>query len=45
MVSNTITVETITGIEPDYQSDRFSIYELMSKVRSLLETHNEKTYI
>jgi len=45
LVSNTITVETITGIEPDYQSDRFSISELMSQVRSLLETHNEKTYI
>ncbi len=43
LVSNTITVEPITGIEPDYQSDKFSISELMSQVRSLLETKKEKT--
>ena len=43
MVSNTITVEPITGIEPDYQSDKFSISELMSQVRSLLENQKEKT--
>ena len=43
LVSNTITVEPIAGIEPDYQSDKFSISELMSQVRSLLETQKEKT--
>jgi 1-acyl-sn-glycerol-3-phosphate acyltransferase len=43
LVSNTITVEPITGIEPDYQSDKFSISELMSQVRSLLENQKEKT--
>jgi 1-acyl-sn-glycerol-3-phosphate acyltransferase len=42
LVSNTITVEPITGIEPDYQSDKFSIPELMSQVRSLLENQKEK---
>ena len=36
-VSNTITVELLASIEPDYQSDAFSISELMSDVRSLLE--------
>ena len=43
LVSNTITVEPITGIEPDYQSDKFSISELMSQVGSLLENQKEKT--
>jgi len=43
LVSNTITVEPITGIEPDYQSDKFSISELMSQVGSLLENKKEKT--
>jgi 1-acyl-sn-glycerol-3-phosphate acyltransferase len=43
LVSNTITVEPITGIEPDYQSDKFSISELMSQVRLLLENQKEKT--
>ena len=43
LVSNTITVEPITGIEPDYQSDKFSIPELMSQVGSLLENQKEKT--
>jgi len=43
LVSNTITVEPITGIEPDYQSDKFSISELMSQIRSLLENQKEKT--
>jgi 1-acyl-sn-glycerol-3-phosphate acyltransferase len=42
MVSNTITVEHIAGIEPNYQSESFSIADLMSQVRSLLETQNEK---
>jgi 1-acyl-sn-glycerol-3-phosphate acyltransferase len=42
MVTNTITVEHIAGIEPDYQSESFSISDLMSQVRSLLETQNEK---
>jgi 1-acyl-sn-glycerol-3-phosphate acyltransferase len=40
-VSNIITVEQITGIVPDYQSDKFSISEVMSEVRSLLETQKE----
>jgi 1-acyl-sn-glycerol-3-phosphate acyltransferase len=40
-VSNIITVKPITGIEPDYQSDHFSISDLMSQVRSLLETQTE----
>ncbi|MBW2706878.1 MAG: 1-acyl-sn-glycerol-3-phosphate acyltransferase [Deltaproteobacteria bacterium] len=43
LVSNIITVESITGNEPDYQSDKFSIPELMSQVRSLLENQKEKT--
>ncbi len=43
LVSNIITVEPITGIEPDYQSNKFSISELMSQVRSLLENQKEKT--
>jgi 1-acyl-sn-glycerol-3-phosphate acyltransferase len=41
LVSNIITVEPITGIQPDYQNGHFSISELMSQVRSLLENHNE----
>jgi 1-acyl-sn-glycerol-3-phosphate acyltransferase len=41
MVSNIITVEQITAIAPDYQSDKYSISELMSQVRSLLETQKE----
>lgn len=36
-VSNTITIELLASIEPDYQSDTFSVSELMSRVRSLLE--------
>jgi 1-acyl-sn-glycerol-3-phosphate acyltransferase len=43
LVSNIITVEPITGVEPDYQSGHFSISELMFQVRSLLETQKEKT--
>ena len=42
LVSNTITVEQIAVLEPDYQSESFSISDLMSQVRSLLETQNEK---
>ena len=42
MVANTITVEQIAGIEPDYQSESFSISELMFRVRTLLKTQNEK---
>ena len=42
MVTNAITVEQIADIEPDYQSESFSISDLMSQVRSLLETQNEK---
>jgi len=41
LVSNIITVKPITGIEPDYQGGHFSISELMSQVRSLLETQKE----
>jgi hypothetical protein len=41
LVSNIITVEQITDIVPDYQSDKFSISELMSEVRSLLEAQKE----
>jgi 1-acyl-sn-glycerol-3-phosphate acyltransferase len=36
-VPNTITVELLASIEPDYQSGAFSISELMSEVRSILE--------
>ena len=38
MVTNTITVEQIADVEPDYQSASFSISALMSRVQSLLET-------
>jgi 1-acyl-sn-glycerol-3-phosphate acyltransferase len=41
-VSNTITVEQITGLVPDYQSDKFSITDLMSQVRTLLQTQTAK---
>jgi len=41
-VSNTITVELLASIEPDYQSDTFSISGLMSEVRSLLEAQRAK---
>jgi 1-acyl-sn-glycerol-3-phosphate acyltransferase len=40
-VSNIITVEQITGLVPDYQSDKFSVSELVSQVRSLLTTRKE----
>jgi 1-acyl-sn-glycerol-3-phosphate acyltransferase len=38
----TISVETLAGIEPDYQRERLSITELMTQVRSLLETEQAK---
>jgi len=41
-VSNTITVDLLASIEPDYQSDTFSISELMSEVRALLEAQKAK---
>jgi len=40
--ANTITVEQIASIEPDYQSDAFSISGLMLQVRSLLEAQHTK---
>jgi 1-acyl-sn-glycerol-3-phosphate acyltransferase len=40
MVSNTITVEIIDRINPEYQSDHFSISDLMSRVWSLLKEQN-----
>jgi 1-acyl-sn-glycerol-3-phosphate acyltransferase len=43
MVPNTIAIEQIAGIEPDYQSERFSISDLMSRVRSLLESQKKNT--
>jgi 1-acyl-sn-glycerol-3-phosphate acyltransferase len=42
LISNIITVKPIACIEPDYQSNHFSISGLMSQVRSLLETQKEK---
>jgi 1-acyl-sn-glycerol-3-phosphate acyltransferase len=42
MVSNTITVAPIASIEPDYQSQKFSTSDLMSRVGSLLETRRKK---
>jgi 1-acyl-sn-glycerol-3-phosphate acyltransferase len=41
LVSNIITVEQISGIIPDYQSGRFSIAELMSRVRLMLESQKK----
>ena len=43
MVTNTISIEQIAGIEPDYQDEKFSISGLISRVRSLLETQNRKS--
>ena len=40
-VPNIITVEQITGLVPDYQSDNFSISELISQVQLLLKTRME----
>jgi len=42
-VSNTITVEQLASIEPDYQSDTFTISELMSEVRSLLKSQKARS--
>jgi len=42
MVSNTITTEIIERIDPEYQSDHFSITDLMSRVLSLLKNQNTK---
>ncbi len=39
---NTITVEPLASIEPDYQSETFSISPLMSRVRSILEVQEAK---
>jgi len=36
-VSNTVSVELLATLDPDYQSVDFSISELTSQVRSLLE--------
>lgn len=41
LVSNIITVEQITCLVPDYQSEKFSISDLVSQVRSLLKTRTE----
>ncbi len=41
-VSNTITVELLNTVDPDYRSDTFSISGLISHVRSLLEAQVEK---
>jgi len=40
MVANTITVENVASIEPDYQDENFSISDLMFRVRSLLKNQN-----
>jgi 1-acyl-sn-glycerol-3-phosphate acyltransferase len=42
-ISNTISVELLASIEPDYQSGTFSSSELMSDVRSILEAHTQNT--
>jgi 1-acyl-sn-glycerol-3-phosphate acyltransferase len=39
-VPNFITVEQLASIEPDYQSSGFSIPDLVSQVRSLLEARS-----
>jgi 1-acyl-sn-glycerol-3-phosphate acyltransferase len=40
--ANTITVEPLASIEPDYQSETFSISQLMSQVHSILEVQEAK---
>ena len=40
--ANTITVEPLASIEPDYQSETFSISQLISQVRSILEAQEAK---
>jgi 1-acyl-sn-glycerol-3-phosphate acyltransferase len=42
MVPNTISVELIDTIDPEYQSGFFSISDLMSQVRALLEGQETK---
>jgi hypothetical protein len=44
MVPNTITVELIDRIDPEYQSGSFSITQLMSQVRALLEGQETKQF-
>lgn len=39
---NVVTVEKLASIKPDYDSDTFSISELVSQVRSLLEDQKAK---
>jgi 1-acyl-sn-glycerol-3-phosphate acyltransferase len=39
-ISNTISVQLLASIEPDYQNFDFSISELTSRVRSLLEARS-----
>jgi 1-acyl-sn-glycerol-3-phosphate acyltransferase len=41
--ANTITVELLTSIEPDYQSESFSISQLMSQVCSILEAQEAQS--
>jgi len=43
LVPNTITVEHIAGIEPDYSSENFSISDMRFRVKSLLEAQNKKS--
>lgn len=43
-VPNTITVRLLDSIEPDYQSNAFSISQLMGQVHLLLKTQNELHY-
>jgi 1-acyl-sn-glycerol-3-phosphate acyltransferase len=38
----TISVETLAGIDPDYQSERLSVSGLMTQARSLLEAERSK---
>lgn len=40
--TNTIHVEQLAAIEPDYDADSFSVNELMARVHDLLKAHNAK---
>ena len=42
-VQNTMTVELIKSIEPDYQNRNFSVSGLMDQVSKLLESGNMDT--
>jgi len=42
-VKNTIKIELLATIEPDYQNDDFSISGLMKDVRTVLELRNDAT--